>query len=167
MFGNPETTTGGMALRFYASVRLDVRRTQAIKDGGEATGNRVRVTIKKNKVAPPFKQVEFDIMYNQGISRTGDVLDLAVETGIVDKRGAFYSYGDIRLAQGRENAKGYLSGNQTLLYEIENKIRLGKELPMLRVPENLQNSEFHESPDSVEDPAYANDEEELVAELED
>ena len=138
MFGNPETTTGGMALRFYASVRVDIRRIQAIKDGGEVTGNRVRVTIKKNKVAPPFKKAEFDIMYNEGISRTGDVLDLAVEDGLVDKRGSFYSYKDIRLAQGRENAKGYLSGNQAILYEIENKIRANRNLPPLAIPAELQ-----------------------------
>jgi len=133
MFGNPETTTGGMALRFYASVRLDIRRIQAIKDGGEVTGNRVKVTVKKNKVAPPFKQVQFDIMYNQGISRTGDVLDLGVEGDIITKRGAFYSYDDLRLAQGRENAKGFLSGNQAILYEIENKIRTARGLPALTV----------------------------------
>ncbi len=138
MFGNPETTTGGMALRFYASVRVDIRRIQAIKDGGEVTGNRVRVTIKKNKVAPPFKKAEFDIMYNEGISRTGDVLDLAVEDGLVDKRGSFYSYKDIRLAQGRENAKGYLAGNQAILYEIENKIRANRNLPPLVIPPELQ-----------------------------
>ncbi|HEY84419.1 MAG TPA: recombinase RecA [Chloroflexi bacterium] len=138
MFGNPETTTGGMALRFYASVRVDIRRIQAIKDGGEVTGNRVRVTIKKNKVAPPFKKAEFDIMYNEGISRTGDVLDLAVEDSLVDKRGSFYSYNDIRLAQGRENAKGYLSGNQAILYEIENQIRSNRNLPPLAVPAELQ-----------------------------
>ena len=138
MFGNPETTTGGMALRFYASVRVDIRRIQAIKDGGEVTGNRVRVTIKKNKVAPPFKKAEFDIMYNEGISRTGDVLDLAVEDGLVDKRGSFYSYKDIRLAQGRENAKGYLSGNQAILYEIETKIRANRTLPPLTIPAELQ-----------------------------
>lgn len=135
MFGNPETTTGGMALRFYASVRIDIRRIQSIKDGGEVTGNRVRVTVKKNKVAPPFKKVEFDIMYNQGISRTGDVLDLAVEDNIVAKRGSFYSYGDLRLAQGRENAKGYLTGNQAILYEIENKIRTDRGLPPLAFEE--------------------------------
>ena len=133
MFGNPETTTGGMALRFYASVRLDIRRIQSIKDGGEIVGNRVKVTVKKNKVAPPFRIAEFDIMYNQGISRTGDVLDLGVETGIITKRGAFYSYGDLRLAQGRENAKGFLAGNQSLLLEIENKIRTEKGLPPLKI----------------------------------
>ncbi len=132
MFGNPETTTGGMALRFYASVRLDIRRIQSIKDGGTIVGNRVKVTVKKNKVAPPFRVAEFDIMYNQGISRTGDVLDLGVETGIITKRGAFYSYGDLRLAQGRENAKGFLAGNQPLLLEIENKIRAEKGLPPLK-----------------------------------
>lgn len=138
MFGNPETTTGGMALRFYASVRLDIRRIQAIKDGGEVTGNRIRVTVKKNKVAPPFKKAEFDIMYNQGISRTGDVLDIAVEDNIVTKRGAFYSYGDLRLAQGRENAKGYLAGNQVILYEIENKIRAVRGLPAIHPPTEAQ-----------------------------
>jgi len=144
MFGNPETTTGGMALRFYASVRLDIRRIQAIKSGGDVIGNRVRVTVKKNKVAPPFRTVEFDIMYNEGISRTGDVLDLAVEEDIVTKRGAFYSYGDLRLAQGRENAKGYLAGNEAILYEIENKIRQSKGLPALDVPESLSETEVAE-----------------------
>lgn len=123
MFGNPETTTGGMALRFYASVRLDIRRIQSIKQGTEVVGNRTKVTVKKNKVAPPFKVVEFDIMYNEGISIAGDVLDLAVEANIVDKRGSFYNYGEIRLAQGRENAKKYLLENTQILSEIENKIR--------------------------------------------
>ena len=123
MFGNPETTTGGMALRFYASVRLDIRRIQSIKQGTDVVGNRTKVTVKKNKVAPPFKVVEFDIMYNEGISIAGDVLDLAVEANIVDKRGSFYNYGEIRLAQGRENAKKYLLANLNILSEIENKIR--------------------------------------------
>lgn len=131
MFGNPETTTGGMALRFYASVRIDMRRIEAIKDGGEIVGNRTRTIVKKNKVAPPFKQAQFDIMYNEGISRVGDILDLGVDTGIIDKRGAFYSYGETRLAQGRENAKGYLAGNPALAMEIENKIRETKGLPVL------------------------------------
>ena len=128
MFGNPETTTGGMALRFYASVRLDIRRTQAIKDSGEVIGNRTKVTVKKNKVAPPFRVCEFDIMYNQGISRSGDVLDNAVNENIVDKRGAFYSYGDTRLAQGRENAKTFLEANLDMMMEIENKVREAKGL---------------------------------------
>ncbi|HEY84570.1 MAG TPA: recombinase RecA [Chloroflexi bacterium] len=130
MFGNPETTTGGMALRFYSSVRLDIRRIQAIKQGTDVIGNRTRVTVKKNKVAPPFKKVEFDIMYNEGISLAGDVLDLAVELNVVDKRGSFYNYGELRLAQGRENAKTFLIGNPELMIEIENKIREAYSLPV-------------------------------------
>ncbi len=130
MFGNPETTTGGMALKFYSSVRLDIRRIQAIKDKGEVTGNRTRVTVKKNKVAAPFKVAEFDIMYNQGISKIGDILDIAVEEELVSKRGSFYSYGETRLAQGRENAKGYLSQHPEMSFEIENKIRAKFELPL-------------------------------------
>jgi len=105
MFGNPETTTGGQALKFYASVRLDVRRVQSIKVGADIIGNRVRVRVVKNKVAPPFRTAEFDIMYNEGISKEGDVIDLATALDIIAKRGAFFSYGDIRLGQGRENAK--------------------------------------------------------------
>ena len=123
MFGNPETTTGGMALRFYSSVRLDMRRVQAIKDGGEVIGNRTKVTVKKNKVAPPFRVVEFDIMYNEGISKVGDVLDMAVEEGIVEKRGSFYSYGETRLGQGRENVKSFLHENPDMALEIENQVR--------------------------------------------
>jgi recombination protein RecA len=123
MFGNPETTTGGMALRFYASVRLDMRRVQAIKESGEVIGNRTKVTVKKNKVAPPFRVAEFDIMYNEGISKVGDVLDIAVETGAVEKRGSFYSYGETRLGQGRENVKGFLRDNLDLTHQIENQVR--------------------------------------------
>ena len=123
MFGNPETTAGGMALRFYASVRLEIRRTETIKSGGEEVGNRAKVTVKKNKVAPPFRKVEFDIMFNQGISREGDLLDVGKEMGIVEQRGAFYLYGDQRLGQGRENAKTFLSENPNLTLEIENAIR--------------------------------------------
>ncbi len=134
MFGSPETTTGGMALRFYASVRIDIRRIQAIKDSGEVIGNRTKVTVKKNKVAPPFRVTEFDIMYNQGISKSGDVLDIAVTEGIVDKRGAFYSYGEQRLAQGRENAKTFLIANPELMLTIENKVREAKGLPMFAMP---------------------------------
>jgi recombination protein RecA len=134
MFGNPETTTGGMALRFYASVRLDMRRVQAIKEGGEAIGNRTKVTVKKNKVAPPFKVAEFDIMYNEGISKVGDVLDIAVDAGIVEKRGSFYSYGETRLGQGRENSKQFLRDNPDLALEIENQVRQAKDLPILEVP---------------------------------
>jgi recombination protein RecA len=134
MFGNPETTSGGMALRFYASVRLDMRRVQSIKDGGEVIGNRTKVTVKKNKVAPPFKVVEFDIMYNEGISRMGDVLDIAVAEDIVEKRGSFYSYGQTRLGQGRENAKQFLRDNQALAMEVENRLRETFNLPEQPVP---------------------------------
>ena len=123
MFGNPETTSGGRALKFYSSVRLDVRRIQSIKDKGEVVGNRTRVRVTKNKVAAPFRQAEFDIMYNEGISRAGDVLDIAVEMGVIDKRGSFYNYGDERMAQGRENAKAYLRDNPHMSDEIEAKIR--------------------------------------------
>ena len=133
MFGNPETTTGGQALKFYASVRLDVRRIQSIKVGAEIIGNRTRVRVVKNKVAAPFRTAEFDIMYNEGISKVGDLLDLAVQFEIVDKRGAFYSYGDTRLGQGRENSKEFLRQTPDLAFEIENIIRqkaLGGELMM-------------------------------------
>jgi recombination protein RecA len=123
MFGNPETTTGGMALKFYSSVRIDIRRIQSIKAGSEIIGNRTRVRVVKNKVAPPFRTVEFDIMYNEGISKAGDLLDLAVELEIIDKRGSFYSYGDLRLGQGRENTKDYLRENPKLAQEVEEIIR--------------------------------------------
>src|SRR5512142_1549760 len=123
MFGNPETTTGGQALKFYASVRLDVRRIQAIKVGAEIIGNRTRVKVVKNKVAPPFRTAELDIMYNEGISKAGDTLDLATQFDIVQKRGAFFSYGDARLGQGRENAKEYIRQNPELMAEIETVIR--------------------------------------------
>ena len=123
MFGNPETTTGGQALKFYASIRLDVRRIQAIKVGDEVIGNRTRVKVVKNKVAPPFRTAEFDIMFNEGISKSGDVLDLATKFEVVQKRGAFFSYGDIRLGQGRENAKDYLRQNFDLMNEIDTVIR--------------------------------------------
>ncbi len=123
MFGNPETTTGGMALKFYSSVRLDIRRIQSIKLGSEIIGNRTRVRVVKNKVAPPFRTAEFDIMYNEGISKSGDILDLATELSLIDKRGSFYSYGDIRLGQGRENAKGFLRENLAMMEEIDLAIR--------------------------------------------
>ena len=123
MFGNPETTTGGNALKFYASVRLDVRRIQSIKIGADIVGNRTRVRVVKNKVAPPFRTAEFDIMYNEGISKVGDLIDLATQLGIVDKRGAFFSYGETRLGQGRENSKEFLRQNPALADEIEAIIR--------------------------------------------
>jgi recombination protein RecA len=133
MFGNPETTSGGMALKFYASVRLDVRRIQSIKMGTEIIGNRVRVRVVKNKVSPPFRTAEFDIMYNEGISKVGDIIDLATQLEIITKRGAFFSYGEIRLGQGRENAKEFLRQNASLANEIEQAIRQrasGGEIPL-------------------------------------
>jgi len=123
MFGSPETTTGGNALKFYSSVRLDIRRIGAIKDRDEIVGNSTRVKVVKNKVAPPFKQVEFDIMYGEGISKTGELLDLGVNAGVVEKSGAWYSYGDERIGQGRENAKIFLSENEDIAYDLEDKIR--------------------------------------------
>jgi recombination protein RecA len=123
MFGSPETTTGGNALKFYASVRLDIRRIGSIKDRDEVVGNTTRVKVVKNKVAPPFKQVEFDIMYGEGISKTGELLDLGVKAGVVEKSGAWFSYGDERIGQGRENAKQFLKDNPDIAYAIEDKIR--------------------------------------------
>ena len=122
MFGNPETTTGGNALKFYSSVRLDIRRIAAIKDGQEIVGNRTRVKIVKNKLAPPFREVEFDIIFGEGISREGDVIDLAVEMNIIDKAGTWYSYGDSRIGQGRENAKEYMKTHPDIMKEVEEKI---------------------------------------------
>jgi len=121
MFGNPETTTGGNALKFYASVRMDIRRVSQIKQGDEVIGNRTRVKVVKNKIAPPFRQAEFDIMYNQGISKSGDVLDLAVEHNIVEKSGAWFAYKDAKIGQGREAAKQYLQENPKVLEEIAKK----------------------------------------------
>ncbi|MCK8484010.1 recombinase RecA [Aliiroseovarius sp. S2029] len=123
MFGSPETTTGGNALKFYSSVRLDIRRIGAIKDRDEVVGNATRVKVVKNKVAPPFKQVEFDIMYGEGISKMGELLDLGVKAGVVEKSGSWFSYGDERIGQGRENAKNYLRENTRTALEIEDKIR--------------------------------------------
>ncbi|MCP9482155.1 recombinase RecA [Shimia sp. CNT1-13L.2] len=123
MFGSPETTTGGNALKFYSSVRLDIRRIGAIKDRDEVVGNATRVKVVKNKVAPPFKQVEFDIMYGEGISKMGELLDLGVKAGVVEKSGSWFSYGDERIGQGRENAKNFLRENKRMAYEIEDKIR--------------------------------------------
>lgn len=123
MFGNPETTTGGNALKFYASVRMDIRRIGAIKDKEEIVGNQTRVKIVKNKVAPPFKEVEFEIMYGEGISKLGELVDLGVKAGIVEKAGSWFSYGDNRIGQGKENAKKYLADNPAIADEIEQKIR--------------------------------------------
>ena len=124
MFGNPETTTGGRALKFYASVRLDVRRIGPVKERDDITGSRVRVKVVKNKVAPPFKKAEFDIMFDEGISPSGLLVDIGVEAGVIDKSGAWYSYGKERIGQGRENAKLYLKDNTELAAEIEEKVKV-------------------------------------------
>ena len=131
MFGNPETTTGGRALKFYSTVRMDVRRIESIKNGNDVVGNRTRVKVVKNKVAPPFKQAEFDIMYGQGISHEGCLVDLGVQYNIVNKSGAWYSYGDERIGQGRENTKDFLKKHPDMALEIENRIREAAGLPAL------------------------------------
>ncbi len=136
MFGNPETTTGGRALKFYSSVRLDVRRIESLKQGGEFIGNRIRVKVVKNKVAPPFKEAEFDIMFGEGISMVGDILDLAAEVGIVNKSGAWYAYENKKIGQGRENAKQYLKDNAEDCAEIEKRVRahfnLSEDVPAVK-----------------------------------
>jgi recombination protein RecA len=141
MFGNPETTSGGMALRFYASVRLDCRRIQAIKDKGEIVGSRTRVRVTKNKVAPPFQVVEFDIMYGVGISKEGGLIDLGVDMGLVEKRGSYYSLGETRLGQGRENARQYLVEDRNLAFDLENQIRVSAGLPPKVAPEEEEEIE--------------------------
>lgn len=123
MFGNPETTTGGRALKFYSSVRLDVRRIESLKQGGEVVGNRTRIRVVKNKVAPPFKEAEFDIMFGEGISRTGDILDLAADMGVINKSGAWYAYNGEKIGQGRENAKAFLKENPAICQEVEAQVR--------------------------------------------
>ena len=148
MFGNPETTTGGNALKFYASIRLDTRRIQSIKVGSEIVGNRVRVRVVKNKVAAPFRTAEFDIMYNEGISKIGDVVDLAAELDIIDKHGSWYSYGDIRLGQGRENTKEYLKQNNELGLEIEKAVR---EQSLVKNPSAPWSDQDEKNEDEVDD----------------
>jgi recombination protein RecA len=123
MYGSPETTSGGNALKFYASVRLDIRRIGAIKERDEVIGNQTRVKVVKNKLAPPFKQVEFDIMYGEGVSKTGELIDLGVKAGVVEKSGSWFSYGEMRLGQGRENARVFLKDNPDLAREIDKKVR--------------------------------------------
>ncbi|GAB6844117.1 recombination protein RecA [Methylorubrum rhodinum] len=138
MYGSPETTTGGNALKFYASVRLDIRRVSTLKDRDEAIGNQVRVKVVKNKVAPPFKQVEFDIMFGEGVSKVGELVDLGVKAGIVDKSGAWFSYDSQRLGQGRENAKGFLRDNPDIANKIEASIRQNSGLVAERILENAK-----------------------------
>ena len=123
MFGNPETTPGGRALKFYSSVRLDIRRIEHIKRGEEVVGSHVRVRVVKNKVAPPFRQAEFDILFGEGISKTGDIIDLGVQMGTLQRTGTWITYGEVKLGQGRENARGYLKENPKLLTELESKLR--------------------------------------------
>jgi recombination protein RecA len=129
MFGNPETTTGGNALKFYASVRLDIRKISAIKDGEEVTGGRVKVKVVKNKIAPPFRNAEFDIMFNEGISKIGEIIDIGVEKNIIEKSGAWFSYNGTRIGQGRENVKQFLRDHLDMAQEIETKVRQAAGLP--------------------------------------
>ena len=151
MFGNPETTTGGRALKFYASVRIDVRRVETLKAGGEMIGNRAKVKIVKNKVAPPFKEVQFDIMFGRGISRSGDILDLAAENNIVEKSGSWFAYEGEKIGQGRENAKQYLENNPEIMFEIEQKVRGAYGLPVdesfLQVSQGESGTEEQSVPD--------------------
>ena len=142
LFGSPETTTGGKALKFYASVRLDIRRIQAIKYQGEVIGSRARVRVKKNKVAPPFREAEFDIMYAEGISKTGDILDLGAEYGIIEKRGSYYRFQDELIGQGRENAKNFLQLNPALSLAIENSIRQSAGLQALSADEPVLDADL-------------------------
>jgi recombination protein RecA len=151
MFGSPETTTGGNALKFYASIRMDIRRIGAIKKGDEIIGNQTRVKVVKNKVAPPFKMAEFEILYGHGISREGEIIDLGVQHGLIDKAGSWYSYGDDRIGQGKENVREYLKANPATATEIETKIR-AKLLP-----------ETVEAPEAPEAPEAAADDEKAVA----
>ena len=138
MFGNPETTTGGRALKFYSPIRLDVRRIEALKQGGEMVGNRTRIKVVKNKVAPPFREAEFDIMFGKGISKEGDVLDLAASVGIVQKSGAWFAYGGDKIGQGRENAKAYLREHPEIMDEIEHKVRVAYGLIKEEAPEGTE-----------------------------
>ena len=138
MYGNPETTTGGRALKFYSSIRLDVRRIEALKQGGEMVGNRTRIKVVKNKVAPPFREAEFDIMFGKGISKEGDVLDLAASVGIVQKSGAWFAYGGDKIGQGRENAKAYLREHPEIMDEIEHKVRVAYGLIKEEAPEGTE-----------------------------
>ena len=144
MFGNPETTTGGRALKFYSSIRMDVRKIETLKQGGEMVGNRTKIKVVKNKIAPPFKEAEFDIMFGEGISREGDILDLAVNTGVVNKSGAWYAYNGDKIGQGRENAKTYLRQNAAVCQEIEERVREGFGLDSAVIPEEKPAGESKE-----------------------
>jgi len=141
MFGSPETTSGGRALKFYASLRMDIRRIGAIKDGQDIVGNRTRVKVVKNKVAPPFKQAEFDIMYNEGISHSSLLIDLGAELGVIDKSGAWYSYGDLRLGQGKENARQFLLENPDVMAEVDARVKVALEIPGAVAPRSEDEDE--------------------------
>ncbi len=153
MFGNPEVTTGGRALKFYSSIRMDVRRIETLKQGGEIVGNRTRIKVVKNKIAPPFKEAEFDIMFGEGISREGDILDLAANTGVVNKSGAWYAYNGEKIGQGRENAKLYLKQNPEICQEIEEKVREGFGLDSAKPESGEQDSQEKTKEKSAEKPA--------------
>ena len=148
MFGSPETTTGGKALKFYASVRLDIRRIESIKDGAEVVGNRTRVKVVKNKVAPPFRQAEFDISYGRGISREGSVLDVGVEAGVIKKSGAWFTYEGEQLGQGRENAKKYLIENPGVMVEMTEKVR--QRVGIIDTPDGGALAELDDEPISLD-----------------
>ncbi|MDX1600892.1 MAG: hypothetical protein R3191_05205, partial [Anaerolineales bacterium] len=155
MFGNPETTSGGVALKYYSSVRLDMRRIESIKVGKEIIGNRVRVRVVKNKVAPPFRVAEFDIMYNEGISRVADLIEIGVELEILDKRGSYYGYGEDTLAQGRENTKEYLKENSEFAEKLEAEIREAAELTPIGEYDDEEGGEEVEEYDEEAEPAEA------------
>ena len=153
MFGSPETTTGGRALKFYSSIRMDVRRIETLKQNGEMVGNRTRIKVVKNKIAPPFKEAEFDIMFGEGISREGDILDLAADVNIINKSGAWYAYNEEKIGQGRENAKLFLRENPTIRDEIESKVRVfhGLEGMVVEKPEaETKKKEKSEKPEKTE-----------------
>lgn len=157
MFGNPETTTGGRALKFYASIRLDVRRIETLKAQGEVIGNRTRIKVVKNKIAPPFKEAQFDIMFGKGISRSGDILDLAVENNIIDKSGAWFAYEGNKIGQGRENAKKYLEANPDVMLEVEQKVRGAYGLPMEDLPKSGDADVTEDAPDAPDAEAAQED----------
>lgn len=157
-YGNPETTTGGRALKFYASIRIDIRKSDVIKNGTELVGNRTKAKVVKNKVSPPFKVAEFDIMYGKGVSHIGDILDLGAELNIITKGGAWYSYGETRLGQGRENSKKFLEENPAMTREIENAVRRFYEMPELPELEIITNSENESSEDTKEEDFIAESE---------
>jgi recombination protein RecA len=150
MFGNPETTTGGNALKFYASVRLDIRKVSAIKEGEDVTGGRVKVKVVKNKIAPPFRAAEFDIMFNEGISKLGEIIDIGVEKNLIEKSGAWFSYSGTRIGQGRENVKQFFHDHQDMASEIELKVRQASGLPGVVAPASAEAAPAKEKENTAE-----------------